>query len=71
MKYILVMFLCSQLQGNACKQFEPEFTEFKTYGECAKYAYEYSNTIMSNFSMEFVEDYKAYLVFDCKARAAV
>jgi len=71
MKYILVMYLCSQLPGNACKQFEPEFTEFKTYGECAKYAYDYSNTIMSNFSIEFVEDYKAYLVFDCKARAAV
>ena len=31
MKFLIFMYLCSQVPGNACKLFKPEYTEFKTY----------------------------------------
>jgi hypothetical protein len=65
------MYLCSQIPGNACKPFEPEYTEFKNYGECARYGYQYSSELMSNFSDKFIEEYRAYIVFDCKEQGMV
>jgi len=64
-KFLLVMYLCSHISGNACKQFKPEYTEFKTYKECATYGYKYSAELLDNFSDTFVEDYRTYTIFDC------
>ena len=69
MKVLIIMYLCSQVPGNACKLFKPEYTEFKTYKECAIYGYEYSAELMTNFSDSFVEDFNPYIVFDCKQMA--
>ena len=64
-KFIIIMYLCSHIPGNACKPFEPEYTEFKNYHKCAIYGYEYSSDLMKNFSPEFVENYRPYTVFGC------
>jgi len=65
-KFILVMLLCSNVSGNDCRSFEPEYTEFKTYHSCARYGYEYASELMTNFSNEFIDEYRAYIVFSCK-----
>jgi len=69
MKYVIIMFLCSNIAGNDCKPFEPEYTEFKNYPECARYGYEYAGELMNNFSDTFIEEYRTYIIFDCKEQA--
>ena len=69
MKYVIIMFLCSNIAGNECKQFEPEYTEFKSYHECARYGYEYADELMTNFSDGFIDQYKTYIIFNCKQQA--
>jgi len=69
MKYVIIMFLCSNIAGNECKQFEPEYTEFLNYPECARYGYEYAGELMTNFSNTFIEEYRTYIIFDCKEQA--
>ena len=66
MKYVIIMFLCSNIVGNNCKLFTPEYTEFESYSECARYGYEYASELMNDFSDEFIEEYKTYIIFDCK-----
>jgi len=66
MKYILIMFICSQVAGNDCKPFQPDYTEFKSYSECARYGYEHSSALMTNFSDAFIEDYQTYIIFNCR-----
>ena len=70
-KFILVMLLCSNVTGNDCRSFEPEYTEFKTYHGCARYGYEYSSELMTNFSDEFIDEYRAYIVFSCKENQTI
>ena len=65
MKYVLVMWLCSALPGNDCKLIEPEFIHFKDYYGCSTYGYEYSTELVTNFSKEFVNEYRAYIKFAC------
>jgi len=66
MKFILMMLLCSNIAGNECNPFEPEYNEFKNYPECMRYGYEYSSQLMNDFSYEFVNEYRTYIVFSCK-----
>jgi len=70
-KFILVMLLCSNISGNSCKPFEPEYTEFKSYHECARYGYKYSSELMDNFSDSFINDYRTYIVFSCKENQTI
>jgi len=70
-KFILTMFLCSQVAGNDCKPFQPEFTHFNTYHECARYGYSYSNELMTEFSVEFIDEYRTYIIFGCKEEGTV
>ena len=65
------MFLCSQISGNGCKPFEPEFTHFDTYHECARYGYEYASELMTNFSDKFIDEYRTYIVFSCKENQSI
>jgi|TARA_R100000541_G_scaffold28832_1_gene38101 hypothetical protein len=66
MKFVLVMLLCSNVSGNSCKPFEPEYTTFNHFHECARYGYSYSSELMQNFSKEFIDEYKTYIIFSCK-----
>jgi len=70
-KFILTMFLCSQVAGNDCKPFQPEFTHFNTYHECARYGYSYSNELMTEFSVEFIDEFRTYIIFGCKEEGTV
>ena len=60
------MLLCSNVSGNDCRSFEPKYTEFKTYHGCARYGYKTASEIMTNFSDEFIDEYRTYIVFSCK-----
>jgi len=66
MKFVLIMLLCSNVPGNECKPFEPMYTEFKTYHECARHGYNASAELMNNFSNEFLDEYQTYIVFSCE-----
>ncbi len=69
MEYVLLMWLCSAIPGNDCKPIEPEFIYFKDYHECSLYGYEYSTELVTNFSKEFVNEYKAYTKFVCMEKS--
>ena len=66
MKFVLIMLLCSNVPGNKCQPFEPEYYDFNTYHECARHGYDYSAELMNNFSEEFIDEYGAFIVFSCK-----
>ena len=70
-KFIITMLLCSSISGNDCKPFKPEYTEFKTYPECARYGYKYSSELMTNFSDTFIDEYRAYIIFSCKENQTI
>ena len=65
MKFALIMLLCSNIPGNGCKTFLPEYSNFKHYNECARYGYNYSSELMKKFNKEFIDEYKTYIVFSC------
>ena len=70
-KFILTMFLCSQISGNGCKPFQPEYVNFKTYHECARYGYDYASELMTEFSTEFIDEYRTYIIFGCKEESPI
>ena len=65
-KFVLIMFICSNIPGNSCKLIPTSIQNFGTYRECAIYGYEYSLNMLKNFSVEVVNEYKMYTAFDCK-----
>ena len=65
-KFILIMFICSNIPGNSCKLMTTPIQEFDTYRECAIYGYEYSFNLLKNFNSESVNEYKMYTTFNCK-----
>ena len=70
-KFVLIMFLCSYIPGNECKQFEPEYNDFKDYHECARHGYDSAADLMNNFSDGFVDEYRAYIIFSCNEESSV
>lgn len=66
MKYLLLMFLCSTIDGNSCKQLKPKITQFKDHRECAIYGYNYSYETILNLNKEFVNEYKIFTQFMCR-----
>ena len=65
-KFILIMFICSNIPGNSCKLMTTPIQEFNTYSECAIYGYEYSFNMLKNFNSKSVNEYKMYTAFNCK-----
>ena len=61
------MFLCSYIPGNECKQFEPEYNDFKDYHECIYFGYDYSSILLKEMTPATVDEYQMYTRFDCKA----
>ena len=70
-KFVLIMFLCSYIPGNECKQFEPEHNDFKNYHECARNGYDSAAELMNSFSNTFVDEYRAYIIFSCKEKSTI
>mgnify|MGYP001232344247 FL=1 len=65
-KFILIMFICSNITGNQCKRMPTSIQYFDTYRECAIYGYEYSLNMLKEFNPESVNDYRMYTAFNCK-----
>ena len=70
-KFILLMYLCSNIPGNACQQFQPKYTEFNSYHHCAIYGYKYSVELLESFNSEFINEYRVFTAFDCEEDAAI
>ena len=70
-KFILIMFICSNIPGNSCKLMTTPIQEFDTYRECAIYGCEYSFNLLKNFNSESVNEYKMYTAFNCKESQSI
>jgi|TARA_R110000787_G_scaffold5871_3_gene20972 hypothetical protein len=68
MNFILAVFLCSSIQGNACKQIQPDIKEFKDHYDCAIHGYQFAQETISGFDRKFVNDYKVYMKFMCNKK---
>ena len=66
MKFVIIMFICSAIEGNKCQEVQTTITHFQDHYDCAVYGYDYSHTLISNFNREFVNKQKAYIQFACK-----
>ena len=65
-KFILIMFICSNIPGNSCKLIPAPIQYFDTYRECAVYGYEYSFNMLKDFNVNAVNEYRMYTAFNCK-----
>ena len=70
-KFILIMFICSNVAGNECKLIPTPVNEFDTYHECAIYGYEYSTELLKDFSPDFVDKYRTYTAFSCTEQSTI
>ena len=70
-KFILIMYICSNVPGNDCKLIPSPVEQFDTYHECAIYGYEYSTQLLKNFNSDFVDQYQAFTAFDCKENSTI
>ena len=70
-KFVLIMFICSNIPGNSCKLIPTPIHNFETYRECAIYGYEYSFNMLKDFKAEAVNEYKMYTEFNCKESQSI
>jgi len=70
-KVILIMYMCSSVQGNDCKVIPMLNEEFPDLFECTRYGYIYSNDIMKTLSREFVNKYGAHTRFTCQKQKII
>ena len=64
-KFVLLMFICSNVPGNECKLMPTPVGQFNTYHECAYYGYDYSSKLLREFSPDFVDTYRMFTAFSC------
>ena len=69
MKFILLMLICSNIAGNDCKPIPTPIEEFNSYHECSRSGYEYAGELMNTFSDKFIDEYRTYIIFNCKEQA--
>ena len=65
-KFILLMVVCSGIQGNDCKPIPTPIEEFNTYHECIYFGYDYSSILLKEMTSATVDEYEMYTRFDCK-----
>jgi len=70
-KFILIMFICSNIPGNSCKPIPTSIQYFDTYRECAIYGYEYSFNMLKDFNPKSVNEYQMYTAFNCKENQSI
>ena len=70
-KFILMLFICSNIAGNECKTIPTVIVEFDEYHQCARHGYEAASELMNNFSVEFIEEYRSYIIFSCKENQTI
>ena len=67
MKYILIIWVCSFIQGNACKAPMEYPTIYNSWYECSRDAHVESVKLLSKMGYKNVNDYKVGTKYHCKA----
>ena len=66
MKYVLIIWVCSFLQGNACIAPVEYPTSFSSWYECSRTAHMESVKLLSKMGYKYVNDYKVGTRFTCR-----
>ena len=67
MKYVLILWVCSFIQGNACKAPMEYPTMYNSWYECSRDAHVKSVKLLSKMGYKNVNDYKVGTKYHCKA----
>jgi hypothetical protein len=67
MKYILIIWVCSFIQGNACMAPIEYPTLYDSWYKCSRDAHVESLKLMSRMGYKYVNDYKVGTKYHCKA----
>ena len=66
MKYILIIWVCSFLQGNACIAPVQYPIMFNSWYECSRTAHRESVKLLSKMGYKYVNDYKVGTRYTCR-----
>ena len=66
MKYILIIWVCSFIQGNACVAPVQYPTLYNSWYECSRAAHSESIKIMTKMGYKNVNQYKVGMKYNCK-----
>ena len=66
MKYVLILWVCSFIQGNACIAPIDYPTMYNSWYECSRTAHMESVKLMSRMGYKYVNDYKVGTKYTCK-----
>ena len=67
MKYILIIWVCSFIQGNACKAPMEYPTVYNSWYECSRDAHVESVKLLSKMGYKNVNDYRVGTKYHCKS----
>ena len=67
MKYILIIWVCSFLQGSACLAPMEYPTMYNSWYECSRDAHVESAKLMSRMGYKYVNEYKIGAKYNCRA----
>ena len=66
MKYILIVWVCSFLEGKACMEPLQYSTTFNSWYECSRTAHMESVKLLSRMGYKYVNDYHIGTRYTCK-----
>ena len=67
MKFVLIIWVCSFLQGNACMAPLQYPLMYNSWYECSRDAHVESVKLMSRMGYKYVNDYRVGTRYTCKA----
>ena len=67
MKYILIIWVCSFIQGNACMVPVQYPALYNSWYECSRDAHVESVKLMSKMGYKYVNEYRIGTKYTCKA----
>ena len=65
MKYVLIIWVCSFLQGNACLAPIEYTTTYDSWYECSREAHTQSKKILANMGFKVVNEAKLATKYNC------
>ena len=66
MKYLLIVWVCSFIQGNSCMGPIEYPTTYDSWYECSRSAQTESLKLMSRMGYKYVNEYKVGTKYNCK-----
>ena len=66
MKYILIIWVCSFIQGNSCMAPVESPTTYDSWYECSRDAHVESVKLLSRMGYKYVNDYRVATKYNCK-----